>query len=337
MRIEQLDFADDETMLACHQVYLAAHDSDLPDGPWFAARAFSGWMRVGWNNEPREIWTARIPDADPDGDRAVTGWFRLILPVRENRDRAALDLIVHPGQRRHGTGRALLRHAVKRAFANDRSTLISSSLEGSPGEAFARAAGASHALTGVNRVQQLRALPPLADLRAVAGQAAAGYRLISWTGVVPDTYLDGVAAVFNALGDAPRSAGSEPTQWDAERVREDENGLFHEYGHRSYSIAALTKTSGEMAALTQVFVDPEIPAWGLQGMTAVARQHRGHRLGLLVKLAMLDLLAEAEPGLERIGTENAESNAYMIAVNEAIGYRISGPSFTRWKLDVAQS
>ena len=64
MRIERLDFADNETMLACHQVYLAAHDSDLPDDPWFAAQAFSGWMRMGWNAEPREIWTARAPDGN---------------------------------------------------------------------------------------------------------------------------------------------------------------------------------------------------------------------------------------------------------------------------------
>ena len=31
--------------------------------------------------------------------------------------------------------------------------------------------------------------------------------------------------------------------------------------------------------------------------TAVVRAHRGHRLGLLVKTAMLDLLAAAEPQL----------------------------------------
>jgi GNAT superfamily N-acetyltransferase len=327
MRIEPLDFADTETMLACHRVYLAAHDTDAPDGPWFGARAFGGWMRTAWYGEPREIWTARTPDG-------VTGWYRLLLPVRENRHRASLELIVHPEQRRRGTGRVLLRHAVQRAIACGRSTLAGNSPEGSPGEAFARAAGARDGLTGVSRVQNLKALPPLDGLRAVAGQAAAGYRLVSWSGVVPDTYLDGVAAVFNALGDAPRSAGSQPQVWDAQRVREDFNDLSPEYAQRGYSIAALAATSGEMAALTQVFVDPEVPAWGMQGMTAVARPHRGHRLGLLVKLAMLDLLAQAEPGLERIATDNAESNDHMIAVNEAIGYRTSGPPFTRWKFDL---
>jgi GNAT superfamily N-acetyltransferase len=329
MRIERLDFTDDQTMLACHQAYLAAHDADDPDAPWMAAQTFSAWMRVGWNGEPREIWVCRAPDG------AVTGWFRLVLPDRENRGRADLDLGVHPRQRRQGTGRALLQHAIARATADGRSTLGSSATEGSPGEAFARAAGATSTLADVRRVQNLKALPPLAGLRATASQAAAGYRLISWTGIVPEEHVEGVAAVFNAMSDAPRSAGSQPTKWDAQRVRESVNGLSPLYGDLAYSIAALSRTTGEMAAITQVFVHPEVPAWGMQGITAVARQNRGHRLGLLVKLGMLDLLAQAEPRLERISTMNAAPNAHMITVNEALGYQVFGPPAIRWKLDLA--
>ena len=36
---------------------------------------------------------------------------------------------------------------------------------------------------------------------------------------------------------------------------------------------------------------PEAPSWGFQELTAVTRPHRGHRLGLLVKAAMLEWLA----------------------------------------------
>ncbi len=67
-------------------------------------------------------------------------------------------------------------------------------------------------------------------------------------------------------------------------------------------------------------VDPADPGWGHQLITAVTRKHRGHRLGLIVKIAMLDLLATAEPQLERIVTWNAQANEHMIAVNEALGY-----------------
>ena len=53
-------------------------------------------------------------------------------------------------------------------------------------------------------------------------------------------------------------------------------------------------------------------------------EHRGHRLGLLLKLEMLRWLAETEPALETLDTWNAESNRHMVAVNEALGYRVLG-------------
>ena len=56
----------------------------------------------------------------------------------------------------------------------------------------------------------------------------------------------------------------------------------------------------------------------------MVRAHRGHRLGLLLKLDMLRWLAEAEPQVEQIDTWNAESNDHMIGVNEALGYRVMG-------------
>jgi hypothetical protein len=55
----------------------------------------------------------------------------------------------------------------------------------------------------------------------------------------------------------------------------------------------------------------------------------------LVKIAMLDLLATAEPQVERIDTWNAEANKHMIAVNEALGYTIYGQLVTDWEIDTA--
>jgi hypothetical protein len=52
------------------------------------------------------------------------------------------------------------------------------------------------------------------------------------------------------------------------------------------------------------------------------RQHRGHRLGLYLKTAMLLWLREEQPQLELIDTGNAESNDHMIAINEQLGYRV---------------
>jgi RimJ/RimL family protein N-acetyltransferase len=105
-------------------------------------------------------------------------------------------------------------------------------------------------------------------------------------------------------------------------------------GTRWYSAAAVEHASGEVAAVTQVNVQPGQPEWGWQAITAVTKQHRGHRLGLLVKIAMLELLAEREPALRHIVTSNAEQNEYMVAVNELLGYQVAD-YFQFWQFGVA--
>ena len=83
------------------------------------------------------------------------GWYRLELPARENLDQAGLDLIVHPAERRRGVGLALLRHAASRAAANGRTALNGGARDGSPGEAFARSAGAKPGLVEIQRVLEI--------------------------------------------------------------------------------------------------------------------------------------------------------------------------------------
>jgi hypothetical protein len=56
-------------------------------------------------------------------------------------------------------------------------------------------------------------------------------------------------------------------------------------------------------------------------MTAVNRPHRGHRLGLLIKVAMLEQLATREPQVAFTEAWNAGTNAHMVAINQALGYR----------------
>ena len=123
-------------------------------------------------------------------------------------------------------------------------------------------------------------------------------------------------------------------QEDEGRVREA-NDRRPCYGTRDYTIVARHDASGELAAFSEVIVDPADSSWGHQAVTAVIRKHRGHRLGLLVKVAMMEWLATSEPQLERIMTSNGETNAHMIAINEALGYTIFGPPATSWLLDVA--
>jgi len=332
MEIERVGLSPAEagTIRACFEVMLAAERVDHPGEPWFTEQPFTGWMTVGWDGNPREAWLAT------DQGSAV-GWYRLELPARENLDQGGLEIVVHPAARQRGIGRALLRHAAGRAAVRGRAVLNGGARDGSPGEAFARAAGAKPGQVEVQRMLDIGKLEKgkLARLRGPAARAAAGYSLVSWAGPVPEEYIEQTAAVYNGMADAPPGSGDRPRGMGRPAGPRARQRPRLRYGMREYTVAARHDDTGELAGLTEMSVDPADPGWGFQVYTVVTRNHRGHRLGLLLKMAMMELLATTEPQLERIVTWNGQSNDHMIAVNEAMGYTVFGPLNTGYRLDVA--
>ncbi len=331
MRIEPWDPTDETTALGCYEVHRAAALADDPLSPPMSAGVFGLFLREGYENTPGETWVAS------DADGGIVGFYRVHLWNLENLDRASIGPVVHPAVRRRGFGRALLRHEAERAAANGRSVLNGVVVAGSAGASFAQVLGAKLELDEVRRIQYLDKIAPgqVGALRQQGERAASGYSLVNWAGEVPEQYLGPLANVIQAFEDAPRGEGVEPESWDAGRLREHSGrevraGLVHGYG-----VAALHEATGEMAAYTGVLVDPESAQFGHQQLTAVTRAHRGHRLGLLVKTAMLELLAEAEPQLRYIETGNAAANEHMIAVNDQLGYEVVEPGWQWYEMPVA--
>ena len=322
---------DSDSVRACHEIYLSGAPADDPDVPPLSLRSFAGWMVLGWTEDPSEAWLARDNAGQP------CGWYVITLPQRENRHHAAVSPAVRASRRRAGLGTALVRHAAGRADQHGRTLLTAEARDGSPGSAFAAALGARRGDTWSRRVLDLTAVPAghLAALRAQAEPPARGYSLLSWAGPVPEDRIAAVAAINAAMADAPREAGHEAQLWDSERVRQDDHRRAVQ-GWRSYGVAARSLATGELAALTQLSVDPAEPAWGVQELTAVAGPHRGHRLGLLVKVAMLELLAQREPQLTRIVTGNVDGNEHMIAINDELGYTALD-RWPSWEMEVAQA
>ena len=330
MKVERFDpGADGASVRACYEIYLSGLAADDPLGPPMSPRAFAAWLALGFTEDPRETWLARDDSGEP------CGWYVLSMPYRENRQLAPLELVVHAARRRAGRGTALLRHAAGRAGEAGRTVFELDALEGSPGAGFAGALKTRPAGTEVRRVLDLNDLPPerRVTLRAEAESAARRYTLRTWRGPAPEDAVAGVAALNGAMADAPRESGHEAQTWDVARVRLDERRVAA-MALRARAIVATAQATGELAALTQVCVDPALPEWGFQELTAVARPHRGHRLGLLLKLAMLDLLAAEEPQLTRIITGNAAGNEHMIAINDQLGFTVLG-RWPSWELDLA--
>ena len=299
---------------ACWELAVAAQPVDDPDGPPLVRSVFT--------TSPRRADTAGwlAPGAAAG---TWSGFLLLDRPLQGNTHRAQVRLVVAPGRRRSGLGRVLLTQALRWAGERGCPLLTGRVREGTAGHAFLTAVGGSPGMVAGRRVLDLTGLPAArrAELRGQAEPAAAGYSLLSWTGATPQQHLAGVALVSMAMEDAPHSPFHRRTPVDAQRIRERDQGAA-ERGLRSYTVAARCDRTGELAGLSQIVTTPQAPGWGFQETTMVDAAHRGHRLGLLLKVALLDLVTEAEAGVRHILTENAVGNGPMIAINDALGFRV---------------
>ncbi|MGK5679520.1 GNAT family N-acetyltransferase [Actinoplanes sp. URMC 104] len=265
-----------------------------------------------------------------DGEPA--GLLELTFPQLDNLDNVEVELMVLPGRRRHGLGRALHDVAVERARAAGRKHLIAATVDRHPdGAAFAGAVGAAAGLDEIRSRLDVTALDDtlLAGLRADAGKHAEGYRLRRWVGVPPDDLIDGVAYLEGRLNaDAPTGdINWQPEKMDADRIRRGEQRRAAR-GSRSYHAGALL--GDRLAAWTWIVGDLDQPAHAWQYTTLVDPEHRGHRLGMLVKLENLALVREHKPRLEAIDTFNAASNTFMLRINRAMGFR-AVDAWTEWQ------
>jgi GNAT superfamily N-acetyltransferase len=320
VRIVQFDpKTDDQRLRECYDMFASAQPEDDPAVPPPSFAMFRSWWAHDNIDEPRAFWLATTEAGIP------LGCYELKLPTRENRANGFVELLVTTESRRRGIGTALLTHAARQAEQAGRGLLMGGTRVESPGAQFAASVGAMPGLQDARRIldvgPDLHARLP--GLRADAEQHATGYSVRRWIGATPQDLVSGVCVLVTTMADAPHDAAYEPEVWDAARLRADEERAAARHT-REYSIAASHDQTGDMAALTQVMVDPAgAPGWAHQQITAVTREHRGHRLGMLLKVAMLAWLAEAEPEIRHIITYNAVPNRYMIAVNEALGHRVS--------------
>lgn len=323
--ITPLDPADEATVAAVQALREAVEAADIPDFPPPCRYAFRAELTF-----PRT--TKRIEHHVARSGGEVTGYLALETPLRENLDNADLTIAVHPAHRRRGTGHALYAYALERMRELGRIRYASVTVEGLPGgpprdgagREFATAMGAKSALDEIRRRLDLTTLdePALAELVEAGRAKAAGYRLVTWPGGTPDEYaadagyLDGRLVSDAPMGDLVWDA----PQVDVARLREAEAAMAAGRWHL-YSVGAVHEDTGRLVALTTIARQETSPWHAFQWITLVDPPHRGHRLGVLVKVENLRFAMAHEPELRVIDTWNAAVNQHMISINEAIGFR----------------
>jgi len=315
------------------------------------ASAFAEWFAIwhltdlekfpdemGWDEldlaamaRPRTFVEVRLLLARSPAGEAV-GVAHLHLSQRDNRHACMLDVRVHPDHRRRGIGRALVEEVARQARAEGRTVInmindVPVAQEATHSSApFARALGFTSTHAGHRRTL---ALPPdearFAALRAevAAAPGASDYRILTFRGRWPEAFVDDECALERAMStDQPQGdQQAEEEVWDAARIAELDDNL------RAQGIVSLTAVaqhieSDRLVAYSRIAIAERRPTEAWQWATIVLGEHRGHRLGLAVKLANLEFLRQELPTARRVMTSNAAVNGPMIAVNDMMGFEI---------------
>ncbi|SIN71659.1 GNAT family N-acetyltransferase [Agromyces cerinus] len=306
------------------------------DGRYTGRRAFAAW------DGGRCVGRADVTWERSDGARA-----------------AEITVGVAVDQRRRGIGSELLRHAETHARSIGREVLVGRSdvpvagldLPGArleapdgtrsipaadPGAAFATRHGyrlgqleRMSGLTVTGRAAEFRSM--LADHLTARDAVAADYRLVGWIDRAPEELLDSLAVAHASMStDTPAGGISyDEEAWDADRVRSEETLALA--GGRTTLAQAAIAPDGAVAGFTELSLPADSMAV-FQWDTIVLGPHRGHRLGMLLKLGNLVRLGETAPERTDVYTWNADENDHMLAINIALGFTLRGMS-AEWQHD----
>ncbi|MEP7191764.1 MAG: GNAT family N-acetyltransferase [Actinomycetota bacterium] len=320
MDIRQLDVFDDLQLRRFHLVTERADAFERPHHSGWSLDEAKLELRRQEPTERSEVWAAY------DEGVMVAGasiWF----PMLDNRTKCWGTLGVDPDHRRRGIGSALVAQIVARMAQEGRTTMVMESAypfdrrEDHPYRRFAQAHGLTVAIDEILRILPLPVDPALLQtLAAETFPHHPAYRIESFVDDLPQELLASYCALSNQLavdaptGDVDYEAESMTPQLWLERVAKEK-----EIGRTRLTTVA-TDGTGTVVAFTDLILprapSPDVWQWG----TLVHRDHRGHRLGMAVKVRNLQQLAATDPGRVRILTSNAETNRYMVDINVRLGF-----------------
>lgn len=319
MQIRPLDTADDAQMRRFHEIGWRAEKED--GRPWNAFWTFPEMAAV--MQEPTEDWRCDGVCVF-DGGRMVAGGV-VGLGLVDNLDKAWTIPSVEPELRGRGLGSLLLQALVEHAVREGRTQMLSATAvpfaerETSGLLRFAERHGFRLANTEIIRILPLPvAGDVLEEVRRESAPHNEGCTIETFVDDVPEQYLASYCHLRNQLAlDAPtgdldfEAARVTP---EIERQRLDRN---RRAGRTTY--VSLAVRDGEAVAHSDLVVPPSGKEAHQMG-TLVRRDHRGHRLGAAVKVANLAAVQRDRPDLTGVHTQNAETNAWMVSINERLGF-----------------
>lgn len=301
--------------------------------------------------EQGELGLPLIASSGQDSPADVLGYAWLGLPLTDNQHLIDVSIEVAPTHRGRGIGTALWQLARKVAAMHSRRTVVvwSEHAPTAPGTDTLRPpTGFGHIprdrtssfllrqgfrLEQVERHSYLELPVPADRLATLRHQLPDNpdYRVLAWEGVTPPQHLTHMARLREAMStDVPTAALEiEQERWDEARLATWDTVATT--GLRKFTTAIEHVPTGHLVAFTEIGQVLAKPAHAFQDATLVVTGHRGHKLGMVSKLANLAYVTNEVPEVTAIHTWNAGENNHMLAINHALGFQ-EGGSEGAWEL-----
>jgi GNAT superfamily N-acetyltransferase len=329
--ITPIDPHDDEQYAAWFAAIDASRQPVRPGDPGWQPPELRATMVMEEAPERSLPLVARDGSSDE-----VVGAAGIDIARFDNTHLAMLMLSVPPAYRRRGVGSALLEGLERLARAEGATTIACwrDEFPTDPGYGLARLFAERHGYQMVQRNLRRDLAVPIDAARRSALLAdctanSTGYHAEVFTGPYPERWLaDRAEFGYRMSTDTPRGDfAREDEVWGVGRVRQAE-ALIEKQDRDHLCAVVVHEATGRLAGFTEIAVPRGAPSLAYQHDTLVLAEHRGHRLGMLLKLANLDLLARESPETRFVVTYNAADNDPMIAVNDALGCVVTADGLT---------
>ena len=307
---------------------------EMPDDPStsleFSIKNARSWKLLeGVKLEVWHVWE--------DG-KIVAELFLTVSFDENNLHLMTMELQVLKPYRQKGYTKPLLEKVFAFAEQHDR-TLVSGRTSSfvPDGQSFAEQLGATKGLEKSMNQLVLSELDEklLNTWLDFANSRAHEFELGFWGSHFPEEDLRAVADLFDVMNTAPRDDLDEGDwQTTPEELREGE-AYDAARGVERWVLYVRHKPSQKLAGFTVTYWYPENPENLDQNITGVLPEYRGHGLGRWLKAAMIQKVLTERPVVTRIRTENANSNAPMLAINHELGFKLY-KSEVVWQLETAK-